>query len=79
MPIPIRMGKVYFRSQILEGPSIDLHLNICGVPVFFSSAIILAYLHGLDEASIIFKLTILEQEYNLVLYRRYNVLKLSIP
>ena len=48
--------KVYFRSQILERPSIGEYWNISGVPVLPENVI----LRSLERADVIQKLTILE-------------------
>ena len=55
--------KVYFRSQILECPSIGQYWNIFGVPVLPENVILLS----LEHASVIHKLTILEHKNGLVL------------
>ena len=52
------MEKVYFRSQILERPSIGEYWNIFGVPVLPE----MWYLRSLERAGVIQKLTILERK-----------------
>ena len=50
--------KVYFRSQILERPSIGEYWNISGVPVLPENVIFMSF----RRAGVIQKLTILERK-----------------